>query len=152
MKGGTHRVEYGGPFSEVLEKKWREIATRTGMPNGCGDAQDQNFWLEKHFPDAGFLSNGISGDRHLLRDGASRRFRGRVAIAIRFLADRRPFRFCHRGDGQSRHDQSNHAADVVRHSPSLWKKLYGYVVTKEQKSVHYCRIPNKSRTNRRVGT
>lgn len=92
------------------------------MSDGRGDAQDQNFRLEEHFPDAGLIGTGLSGDGHLLRDSAGRRFRRRVAVSVGFLADRRSLRFCHRGNGQSRHDHSNHAADEVRHSPSLQKK------------------------------
>lgn len=112
------------------------FCTRTSVSDGRRDAQDQDFRLQEHFPDAG-LFGALGGRGRRVLYGGVGRFRHFAGVRVSLLADRRPLRLAYRGDGQSRHDQSDHPAEVVRHSPSLRRddKQYNFMILFEEKNV-----------------
>lgn len=65
------------------------------MSDRGGDAQDQDFRLQKHFPNVGLL-DGLDGQRGVVLHRT--RFRRIVVVRVGFLANRRSLRFVHRGD------------------------------------------------------
>lgn len=92
---------------------------RTGVSDRSCDTQNQDFRLEKDFPDARFFGALGDGCGHSVSMLNRTRFRCFVVVTLGFFTDCGPFRFGHRGNGQRRDNESNYTAHVIRHSPSL---------------------------------